>query len=518
MVRAPTPQTAVRTTTVKPSNRISRAATAAAVTLLLAGPLAGCAIGPDFERPALPTASGYTRTPLPASTAAADVAGGKAQRFVMGDAITAQWWKLFGSPQLNALIEQAIANNPSLDAAEASLRQAEELLDARKSILFPSIDANLDVRRAKSYANFGGGQAVSIPAYTIATGSVQVSYVFDLFGGSFRALESTRAQTEAVKFQMEAAYLTLTSNVIIAAVQQASLRAQVEATQTILGAQEQQLDLLRRQLELGGVAEADVLTQQTAVAQTRAQLPQLQKQLSQVENQILALAGRFPSQEPGVLFDFAEMQLPEVLPVTLPSQLVEQRPDVRASQAYLQSASAEIGVATALMLPQVSLNANYGSSASSLGDLFSAGSGIWSLSAGIVQPIFRGGQLRHQRKAAIAAYDAAAANYRGTVIGAFQNVSDVLRALEVDAEAVKAQLEAERAAAESLEIAQNRFQSGATDFLTLLDAQRTYQQTRIALVQAQASRYADTAALFVALGGGWWNRSQDTAANVAAAN
>ncbi len=495
------------------SKRIIRAASAAATVALLTG----CAIGPDFKRPDAPAESGYTRAPLPAATATADVAGGKAQRFVMGENIAAEWWKMFGSPQLNALIEQAIANNPSLEAAEASLRQAEELLDARKSILFPSVDGNLDVRRAKSYANFGGG-GQAIPAYTIATGSVQVSYVFDLFGGSFRALESIRAQTEAVKFQMEAAYLALTSNVVVAAVQQASLRAQVEATQTILSSQEQQLDLLRKQLELGGVAEADVLTQLTAVAQTRAQLPQLQKQLSQVENQILALAGRFPSQEPGVLFDFAELQLPEALPVSLPSQLVEQRPDVRASQANLQSASAEIGVATALLLPQISLNANYGSSASSIGDLFSAGSGVWSLSAGLVQPLFRGGQLWHQRKAAKAAYDAAAANYRGAVITAFQNVSDVLRALEVDAEAVKAQVEAERAAAQNLEIAQNRFQSGATNFLTLLDAQRTYQQTRIALVQAQAARYADTAALFVALGGGWWNRSQDTAANTAAAN
>lgn len=496
------------------SKRITRAATAAAAVALLAG----CAIGPDFKRPDAPAVSGYSRTPLPAETAAADVAGGKAQRFVIGQDITSQWWTLFQSPQLNNLMAQVLENSPDVDEAGALLRQAEETLKAQQSILFPSVDGNLDARRQKSYGNFGGGTAVSIPAYTITTASVQVSYALDPFGGSLRALESRRAQVEFTRFQIEAAYLTLTSNVVIAAVQHASLRAQVEATQTILGSQAQQLDLLRKQLELGGVAEADVLTQQTAVAQMRAQLPLLQKQLSQAENQILALSGRFPSEESGVLFDFAELQLPDELPVTLPSQLVEQRPDIRASQAKLQSASAEIGVATALMLPQISLNANYGSSASNFGNLFSAGSGIWSFAANLTQPIFRGGELWHQRKAAIAGYDVAAAQYRRTVLMAFQNVSDTLRALEVDAEAVKAHLEAERAAAQNLEIAQNRFQSGATNFLTLLDAQRTYQQTRIALVQAQASRYADTAALFVALGGGWWNRTQDTAAVAAASN
>ncbi len=489
---------------------------AAALSLILAG----CAVGPDFERPAAPDVNGFTGTPLPAETASAAVPGGSVQKFIVGENITAQWWTLFQSPQLNGLIELAIRNNPSLQAAQASLRQAQENLSATKSVLIPSVDGHLDARRQKSYGNFGGPTAVTIPAYTVTTASVSVSYALDIFGASRRALEGTRAQTEQARFQMEAAYLTLTSNVVVTAVQQASLRAQVAATQTILDAQEQQLGVLQKQLELGGVAEADVLTQLTAVAQTRAQLPQLQKQLFQTNNQLLALTGRFPDRV-AEEFDLGALQLPVTLPVSLPSQLVEQRPDIRAAQEVMHAASADIGFATAMMLPQISLGATYGSSASAFDQLFAASSGIWTLSGGLVQPIFHGGELLHKRRAAVAAYDAAAAQYRGTVLGAFQNVSDVLRALEVDAEAVKAQLEAERAAAQNLEIAQNRYQSGATNFLTLLDAQRTYQQARIALVQSQSARYADTAALFVALGGGWWNRPEnkdDTAENTVADN
>ena len=496
---------------------IKLSTSAAAVSLLLAG----CAVGPDFERPAAPDVNGFTATPLPSETASSNAVGGNAQKFIVGENITAQWWTLFQSPQLNSLIELAIKNNPNLQAAQASLRQAQENLSATKSVLFPSVDGHLDGRRQKSYGNFGGPTAVTIPAYTVTTASVQVSYALDLFGASRRYLEGIRAQTQQARFQMEAAYLTLTSNVIVAAVQQASLRAQVEATQTVLDSQEQQLGILQKQLELGGVAEADVLTQLAAVAQTRAQLPQLQKQLSQANNQLLALTGRFPDRA-AETFDLGALQLPVTLPVSLPSQLVEQRPDIRAAQEVMHAASADIGYATAMMLPQISLGATYGSSASAFDGLFAAGSGIWTLSAGLTQPIFHGGELLHKRREAVAAFDAAAAQYRGTVLSAFQNVSDVLRALEVDAEAVKAQLEAERSAAQNLDIAQNRFQTGATNFLTLLDAQRTYQQTRIALVQAQSARYSDTAALFVALGGGWWNRPENkdeaTAENTVADN
>ncbi len=480
---------------------ISNTGCTAAVVALLAG----CTIGPDFERPDVAPSAGFTREPLPASTVAVD--GGPVQNFRVDDGISAQWWTLFQSPQLNALIDHALANNPTLQSAEASLRQAQALLAAQRSILFPAIDGQVNAARQQSYANFGSGSAVTIPPFTITSASLQLSYAIDLWGTSRRALETTRAQAEQAQFQLEAAHLTLTSNIVIAAVQQAALRAQFEATRTILDAQEQQLGVLRRQLELGGIAEADVLTQQTGVAQTRAQLPPIERALAQTGNQLLALAGRFPNDPLISQFDLAELRLPENLPVSLPSQLVVQRPDIRAAEAYMHAANAQIGVATGLMLPQISINANYGRSASSFETLISGGgSTVWGLAAGLTQPIFHGGELRNRRRAAIAAFDAAAAQYRGTVLGAFQNVADVLQALQIDASAVQAQLDAERAAAENLTIAQNRFQSGATSFLTLLDAQRTYQQTRIALVQAQSARYTDTAALFIALGGGWWNR------------
>ena len=491
---------------------IGMAATSAASLLL-----AGCAVGPDFERPPAPDVKGFTSTPL-MTTPTTDVNGGASQSFLVGENITGQWWTLFKSPALDALLVQSIKNNPTLQAAQASLRQAQENQAALFGVLMPAVDGHLNSARQKSYGAFGGGGTVSVPPYTINTASVSVSYALDIFGQARRAYESQKAQTDYARFQMEAAYLTLTSNVVLTAVQQASLRAQLDATQTILDAQEEQLGVLRRQLELGGVAEADVLTQLTGVAQTRAQLPALQKQLSQATNQLLALAGRFPDETLTEHFDLAALYLPQELPVSLPSQLVEQRPDVRASEAQLHAASAQIGVATAQMLPQLTLNGSYGSSASNFGDLFSAGSGVWSVAAGLTQPIFRGGELLHKKRAAAAAFDTAAAQYRGTVIGAFQNVSDVLNALQADAAALKAQVEAERAAANSLSIAQNSYQGGSTSFLTLLDAQRTYQQARIALVQAQANRYADTAALFVALGGGWWNRDANVADNTAPAN
>ena len=498
-----------------PSKKSINSALGAAAAGLL---LASCAVGPDFKRPAAPTVGGFTPEPLKSMTASADTPGGAGQKFMVGEDIAAQWWTLFQSPQLNALIEQAVRNNPDLQTAQAALRQAQEILYAQEGILFPAVDGHVSVLRQKSYGAFGSDGAHAIPAYTITTSSVSVSYALDLFGGARRTLERTEAETEQARFQTEAAYLTLTSNVVVAAVQQASLRAQLEATQAILEAQEQQLAVLRQQLELGGVAEADVLTQQTAAAQTRAQVLALQKMLSQNRNLLLALAGRFPGETSGPEFDLTLMRLPETLPVSLPSQLVEQRPDIRASEAGLHAASAQIGVATVEMLPQIALNGSYGSSASAFSGLFAPGSGVWSLTAGLTQPIFRGGELLHRKRAAVAAFDGAAAQYRGTVLAAFQDVANVLRALEVDADEVKAHLEAERAAAENFKIARNRYQSGATSFLTMLDAQRSYQQARVALVQAEANRYVDTAALFAALGGGWWKRTEDIAASNLTAN
>jgi NodT family efflux transporter outer membrane factor (OMF) lipoprotein len=276
----------------------------------------------------------------------------------------------------------------------------------------------------------------------------------------------------------------------------------------VLKVQEQLLELLQRQYALGDVAQADVLTQQAALAQTQASLPPLQKSLAQQRDRLTALAGRFPSQELEQKFDLASLSLPQKLPLSLPSSLVRQRPDVRSAEAQLHAASAAVGIATANMLPQITLSANIGSAAAEMGNLFTSGTGLWGLAGGLTQPLFAGGALLHRKRASEALLEQAAAQYKSTVILAFQNVADSLRALQYDADALQAQDAAERAAARSLEISRRSVQLGETSPQTLLAAQQAYQQAVIGLAQAQAARFADTAALFQALGGGWWNRGE----------
>ncbi|HEY3918920.1 MAG TPA: efflux transporter outer membrane subunit [Stellaceae bacterium] len=466
--------------------------------------LASCEVGPNFHPPAIPADAGYTPE-KPGATSATDVAGGAAQRFVDGKDIPGQWWTLFHSEPLNQLIAEALKANPTLDAAQATLREAQENVAAEKGVFLPGISGDFSSTREKiSGAEFGNPKQSSI--FTLSTGSVSVSYGFDFFGGERRQLESTEAQQDYQRYELEAAYLTITSNVVAAAIQEASLRAQIAATQDIITAQRQQLDVLQKQFALGGAARSAVLAQQATLNATEATLPNLQKQLAQQRNQLTALAGRYPSQEVGQTFDLAALQLPEDLPVSLPSKLIEQRPDIQAAQAQLHSASAQIGVAIGNMLPQFTLNAAYGNTVLDIGQLL-AGPGIWSLGAGMTTPIFRGGQLFHQEKAAVAAFDASQAQYRNTLITAFQNVADALRALQSDADALAAEVAAERSANDNLAISRDQYRLGAINYTTLLQAETTYQQAHVNRVIAQANRYADTAVLFQALGGGWWNRS-----------
>ncbi len=476
---------------------------ALAAALVLLG---GCEVGPDFLRPSAPAATGYQPEPLPAETASADVEGGEAQRFIHDQDIPGQWWTLFHSEALDALIEEALKANPNLQAAQAALRQAKENVYAGEGALFPTVSASGSFTREKiSGASFG------IPGISSTVGvasiGLNLSYTLDVFGGVRREVELLEAQEEYERFQLEAAYLTLTSNVALAAVQEASLRAQIAATQDIIGFETQELKVLQGQFELGGIAKSAVLQQEANLAQERATLPALQKQLAQERDLLTALAGKFPSEELGEKFELSMMRLPPNLPLGLPSKLVEQRPDVRAVESQLHEASANIGVATANQLPQFSLTGSYGSTALGVENLISPGTGVWSAAGAVAQTLFDAGTLLHKKRAAVAAFDEAAAQYRSTVLAAFQNVADALRALESDAEALKAQVEAERAAQASLELTRQQYQTGAITYLSLLTAEQTYQQTRISRVQAQASRFADTAALFQALGGGWWNRA-----------
>ena len=481
----------------------------AALALSAALLCAGCTVGPEFREPPAPEVAGYTPEPLGSETASAAVAGGAAQRFRIGQDIPGQWWTLFRAPALNRLVEQALAVNPDLMAAQAALRQSREAVLVQEGGLLPKVDASLSPSRQEAAGAEQGRPGLS-QVFSLTTATLSVSYLFDAFGGTQRGIEAAEAAAEAQRHQLEAAYLTLTANVVVAAVQEAGLRAQIAATNEIIAAEAAQLQVMERQFTLGGASRADSLAQASTLAQTRATLPVLQKQLDQQRNLLTALAGRYPSQQIEQTFELASLELPEELPVSLPSQLVAQRPDVRSAAATLHQASAQIGVAEAAKLPQFSLSATFGRAAGNPLDLFAPGGQLWSVGAGLAQPLFHGGQLEHQRLAAVAAYDRAEAQYRGVVLNAFRNVADALRALQADAAALQAQLAAERSAADSLGLSNEQYRAGAISYLTLLNAERTYEQAHILLVQAQATRFADTAALFQALGGGWWNRT-DTA-------
>jgi NodT family efflux transporter outer membrane factor (OMF) lipoprotein len=481
--------------------------------------LVGCEVGPDFKRPTPPAATSYAPEPIVAQTASAPVAGGETQHFVQGLDIPGQWWTLFRSPALNALVEQAIAANPTLPAAQAALRQAWENVYAGEGALFPSVTAGFSPSRNKTATGAVTPVAASgNPYYSLSTAQVTVLYTPDVFGGTRRQVESLVATAESQRFELEAAYLTLTSNVVAAAVQEASLRGQIAATEEIVKTDSEGLDILRRQLQLGQVAGADVAAQQAALAQAQAMLPPLQKQLAVERDMLTALLGRFPSQEPAKKFDLASLRLPRDLPVSLPSKLVEQRPDVRSAEAQMHAASAEIGVAVANRLPQFTLTANGGGQSITMAQLFAGpGTAFWTLAGNVTQTVFDAGTLLHKQRAAEAAFDQAAAQYRSTVIAALQNVADSLRALQSDADALSAAAAAQQAAAASLEITRRQLQLGAVNYLSLLTAESAYQQALNSVVQAQASRYSDTAALFQALGGGWWNRADSSRQETAAA-
>jgi NodT family efflux transporter outer membrane factor (OMF) lipoprotein len=474
---------------------------------LLAAAFAGCAVGPDYRRPPPPAVASYTAEALPVGTATAPGVGGATQRFVSGGEIPARWWELFRSQALDRWIREALANNPTLGAAEATLRRAQEIRRARSGDLVPSVDGSVNASRQKPSGTSFGEPNVQINPFTLYNASVNVSYTLDLFGKTRRELEALQARVDYQGFQVEGAYLTLTSNIATAAFQEASLRGQLRATRDILATQEELLALVEKQFELGGIARTDVLAQRASLAQTRAALPPLEKRLAQTRHLLAVLAGRFPGDMADLPeFDLKDFQLPEELPVSLPSTLARPRPDIRSAEALLHAASAAVGVATANLYPQVTLSGQYGTSAMRAGDLFGAGSAVWGLGAGLLQPIFHGGALEATRRAEVAGYDQAAAQYRETVLQAFREVADVLRALEYDALTLKAQSDAEAAARDTLDIATKQVRIGATSHLALLDAQRQYHLARILLVQAQALRFADTAALFQSLGGGWWNR------------
>jgi NodT family efflux transporter outer membrane factor (OMF) lipoprotein len=473
----------------------------------LAASVSACAVGPDFKRPAPPAATGYGSAPSQGETSSVEGTAGEAQRFVAGMDVPAEWWTLFQSPALSRLVEAALKGNPNVDSAKAALRQAHELYIAQRASYFPTIQAGFSADRSEYATNSISNPTVSPSSiYSLYTAQLNLSYSPDVFGGTRRLVEAAKAQEDNSRYQLEATYLTLSSNVVVTAVQEASLRGQIAATERLLELQHQLTESVRGQQALGTASELDLLTQQSAEAQTAAGLPPLQKQLGQARDALTALLGRLPSEEPEESFNLDELTLPRDLPVSLPSQLVAQRPDVRAAEENLHAASAQAGVALANMLPQFTIDGDIGSAALKLGQLFTPGNGFWDVGASLTQTLFDAGALLHKRRAADAALDEAGAQYRAAVILACQNVADTLRALKADADALKASAEADRAARVTLDLARAQYQLGAISLVAVLNSEQTYQQAQLAMVQAQANRYSDTAGLFQALGGGWWNR------------
>lgn len=468
--------------------------------------LTGCAVGPNFHTPAPPATTQYTRGQQPGSTADAPVAGGTAQTLQSDRDIPADWYSLFQSESLDELIRRSLHDSPTVQAAKAALRSAQDTYRAERGALFlPQADGQLSATREKIPGAAFGNPAAGSSLFTLYNVSVNVSYRLDLFGASRRQLEQLSAQTDFERWELEAAKLTLTGNVVTTAFDVASLTDQLAAVKEVVTAETQQYAVVQRQFEVGAASKSDVLSQQAQLAQATALVPALEKTLAQAQHRLAVLAGRTPDDASVPDFALDHFQLPTELPVSVPAKLVRQRPDVQAAEAQLHEATAAVGVATANLFPQLTLSGVLGSESITSNGLFGTGTGTWSAGAQLLQPLFRGGELRYKRRAAVAALEQADANYRQTVLSALEDVANTLRALETDARALRAQVDAEKAAADAFEISRKQFRVGGVSYVTVLNAQRLFLEARQSRVQAQAARYSDSAALFQALGGGWWN-------------
>lgn len=471
----------------------------ACLAAVAAALLAGCAAGPDFARPAAPDVPAYTAAPLPQATASADAPLGQSQRFTPVTTVEATWWRAFGSPRLDALVDQALRASPTLAAAEARMRQAQETQAAQAgSTRYPTVEAGAGAQRQRTSGSTAA-PAVSGP-FTQYDAGLDIRYRFDVSGGDRRALEALAARTDHRRLEFEGAQLTLAGSIVATAIRQARLADQVGVTEEILKAQQDQLTLTRERVRLGHVAHHELLPLIAQLEQTRAGLSSLRKQYDQTEHLLAVLAGRAPGAGGLPRFTLDDFMLPPELPYVLPSELVRRRPDIRAAEALLQAANAEYGVAVASLYPRVDLSASLGSQALSAGSLFGGGSAAWGLVAQLTQPLFDAG-LPARKRASLAAFDAAAGNYRRVVLESLRDVADVLRAAEHDARALKSLAAASEAARGSFEAAQSRYRLGAATYVELVIAYQQWQQTRLELVSSQSQRLLDTAALFQASGG-----------------
>ncbi len=500
--------------------------------LLILAALTGCAAGPDFKRPAAPSASGYAPTDeITGATVSAPVTAGESQHFNAAADIPFDWWTLFQSPQINSLIRRAFKANPNIESAQAALRQAQEYVTAQEGFFYPTVSANYSPSRNKLAGNMGGNspgvqgngtviQTYSNPAgpvynapayYNFHVAQLTVGYVPDVFGLNRRQVESAQAQVNAQKLQLEATYITLASNVVAAAIQEASLRAQIEAMEKIVAVNTQTLAILSNQFKVGYVSGMEVAAQESALAIAEQSVIPLRKQLEQARDLIRALAGNLPNEDVEEKFELASLHLPQELPLSLPSKIVEQRPDVRAAEEQLHFASAQAGVAIANTLPQFAITGAVGGMASTPAWMFRSGGGFFDLTADVAYTIFDGGTLRAKSRAAQQALTQAGAQYRSTVITALQNVADALHIIQSDAEALKAADTSARATQTLAILTHKQYEAGYVDYQTALAAEQNHQLALITLIQAQTNRLGDTAALYQAMGGGWWNHTDGAA-------
>jgi len=472
--------------------------------------LIGCTLGPDFKPPCSPKTTSYTESQLSLKTIESKGQGGKAQNFIAGGDIPSEWWRLFHSPTLNNLIIKALKNNQNLQAAQAAWRQAEGGLRASTAFLFPMVSFESSAQRMGfNGAQFGPDNVLEVPSSTfnLYNTSVNVAYDLDFFGKNRRQIEASVAQLDYQRFIVEATFLTLTSNIVTSAITEASLQAQIQETNQLILLQESMLRVMEKKLQVGTISHLDILAQQTQLTKTQEFLPPLQKALAQTRHTLSVLIGELPSESKLPVFNLTELELPLDLPVSLPSCFVRQRPDVRAAEEFLHATSAQIGIAKANFFPQITLAASYGFSSNVLNGFFDPQNTVWNVMGSLLQPIFQGGALEAKYDIAIAAFEQAFAQYRQTVLQAFKNVADTLRALELDAKQLYLQTKAEDAAWKTFVLTQKQYQVGTVSYLSILDAERQLLEARMSRIQAQANRYADTAALFQALGGGWWNRN-----------
>jgi NodT family efflux transporter outer membrane factor (OMF) lipoprotein len=494
---------------VQGPDRAYRALRFGAGSMLLCA-LVACAVGPNFHRPTAPAVSHYGNGADPKSSISAH---GAAQTFDSDLPVDSDWWQLFRSPQLDGVVREALEHNPGIAAAQASLRASQDNLRSGYGIFFPSIDAEVGAARERySPLNFGpAGKAVPSSLFNLFTLSSSVSYALDVFGGQRRLVEGLHAEADLARANAQATYLTLATNVANTVIAAAAYRAEIDATRQLVKLQKQQVDIANVQAQAGIVPYSNVLTLKSQLASYEAMIPQFEQKLAQSDDLLAALAGHVPAEysPPPVRLD--DLVLPRRLPLSLPSDLIRQRPDVLAAEATAHAASANIGVATAAMLPSVTLSGGIGASTTSLSNLVPANGHAWSVGAGATAPLFEGGTLWFKRKAAIDDYQQAIALYRETVIGAFEQVADTLRALDHDAQILAAEDEALSAAAQALQLVQANYEAGVATYLYVLVADTQFHQAQLADLQAIATRHQDTVALFAALGGGWWNSGQSGA-------